>query len=70
MENTIQHIWLTAKEAADYLRISIKTLYNLRVKGHLGGHRVGGVGKILFSRGDLDNFITSRAPKNPKRKSA
>ena len=62
--------WLTAKEAADYLRISVKTLYNLRNKGNLGGSKLGGNGKILYSREELVSYITRKNSKSPKKKSA
>lgn len=50
--------WLAAKEAAYYLRTTVKGLYGLRNRGLLKGFRRGGEGTLLFDRQDLDEFVT------------
>ncbi len=59
---TAQSIWMTAEEAAGYLRISLKTLYNYKCKGKLVGHNRGGLrsGGLLFKKVDLDDFISGK----------
>ncbi len=49
--------WYRAKEAAPYLGISVKTLYNLRSQGKLRGVRSGGNGVILYTREELDAYV-------------
>lgn len=68
--NTVQSIWLTTKEAADYLRISTKTLYNLRNSGVPLGSRSGKRGKLLFSKIELDEYAKGQSSKLIKKKSA
>lgn len=48
---------LTREEAADYLSVSISTLWRLRDDGDLPYVKIKG--KILFRREDLDSFITA-----------
>lgn len=51
------HEWLTAEEAADYTRLSLKALYQRRQRGQLMGYTMG-VGRTLrFRRGDLDALM-------------
>lgn len=59
---TVSSIWMTAEEAASYLRISLKTLYNYKCKGKIVGHNRGGLrsGGLLFKKIDLDNFISGK----------
>lgn len=52
--------WLTSTEAAAYLRISVRTLEGMRVKGD--GPRYFKVGptrraKVLYRRGDLSTWL-------------
>ncbi len=70
MTSPIQSIWLTTKEAADYLRIAPKTLYNLRHNGTSLGSRSGKKGKLLFSTVELDAYIKGHSPKLFKKKAA
>lgn len=50
-------IWLTADEAAQYLRISVA---NIRVKVHRGQVKPRYLnGKLRFKRSDLDNLLES-----------
>lgn len=46
--------WLTRKEAAEYLRISQKTLANLESKGELKGYRFNGKGRPKYLKKELD----------------
>jgi excisionase family DNA binding protein len=54
--------WLTAEEAACYLRCAVKTLYNSKSKGDIKAYNCGGKkkGKLLFKKSDLDAFITGK----------
>lgn len=44
--------WYTRQEAADYLRISVTKLWELRASGRLPGHQIDG--KPVFHITDLD----------------
>ncbi len=48
-------IFLKSKEAADYLSVSQKTLYRLRVSGELNYYRFKNL--IRLKKSDLDAFI-------------
>ena len=54
--------WYTAQEAADYLKISIKTIYNLKCKGTLNGCSIGGKkgGALRFLKQHLDDLFSER----------
>ncbi len=54
--------WMTAAEAAVYLRCTIKTLYNYKCNGKLIGYNRGGTkkGQLLFNKSELDLFVTSK----------
>jgi hypothetical protein len=51
--------YYNSQEAADYLRIKKKSLYNLKCMGRLVGHNAGGRkgGKLLFTKEELDKFV-------------
>ncbi len=44
-------VWLTKKEAAEYMRISVRTIERLPIKRYKPG------GTILFRIDEIDNFI-------------
>lgn len=46
--------WLTAAEAADYLHVPIKTIYNWTSAGCIPHRKIGG--RLLFHVGELDAF--------------
>jgi excisionase family DNA binding protein len=48
--------WMTAEEAADYLRCSVSRLRKLSMHRELAAHRDGG--RVLYRREELDAFIT------------
>ncbi len=54
-----QSDWLTAIEAAAYLRCTVKTLYNYKCSGCLKGYNLGGrrKGTLRFKKSDLGIFI-------------
>jgi len=54
----IDSIVLTEKEAAAALKLSVKTLFNLRRAGALPYVRIGS--RICYTRADLERFVTSR----------
>lgn len=60
-----QSNWMTAAEAAGYLRCTVKTLYNYKCNGKLIGHNRGGTqkGQLLFDKIELDLFITGKGGK-------
>ncbi|MDP9399379.1 MAG: helix-turn-helix domain-containing protein [Actinomycetota bacterium] len=47
--------WLTAQEAAEYLRCPISRIRKLSMLGAIPKHREGG--RVLFHRKDLDEFV-------------
>lgn len=47
--------WLTAAEAADYLRCGIQRIRKLTMLGELHCHRDGR--RVLYHREDLDKFV-------------
>ena len=46
--------WFTVSEAAEYLRLSRRSIYQLVEEGQLISHRIAGVRHQRFSRQDLD----------------
>ncbi len=50
---------LTAQEAADYLRVNVKTLYRLVRAGEVPGQKVGRSWR--FRRSDLASFLQARS---------
>jgi len=48
-------IWLSAKEAAAYLRTSVGQIRNMVYRGQLKAYKP--YGRLLFSRRELDSFI-------------
>ena len=63
------HEWFSLKEAAHYLRVSRRTMYNLMDRGVLRWHEIPGLRGRWFKREDLDalrqpgtSFTSSRAP--------
>lgn len=59
---TVNSEWLTSKEAACYLRCSLKTLYNYKCAGKLKCENRGGTknGQLLFKKSILDNFVSGK----------
>ena len=49
--------WLSATEAADYLRCSLSRLRKLTMLGEVPSHRDGG--RALYRRDELDAFIAA-----------
>lgn len=54
--------WLTAVEAAEYLRCTVKTIYNYKCNGQLRGYNLGGQrkGVLRFKKTDLDAFVVGK----------
>ncbi len=58
------HAYLTSDEAADYLRVSAKTLERWRVEGSGPQFFKAGPGlrsRVLYRQSDLENWVTSFA---------
>ena len=51
---TLVHEWLSLKEAAHYLRVSRRTMYNLMDRGVLRCHEIPGLRGRWFKREELD----------------
>jgi excisionase family DNA binding protein len=49
--------WFTVGEAAEYLRVSKRTIYKLCQDGLLVGHRIGKRGHWRFRKKELDNAL-------------
>ncbi len=63
LNSKVESPWMTAVQAATYLSVSIKTIYNLKCQGRLKAYSLGGAkgGALRFLRTDLDAlFITKR----------
>lgn len=59
---TQENHYLNSKESADYLGISINTLYQYSSRGILKSNHPSG--RLMFRKAELDDFID----KNPKRR--
>jgi excisionase family DNA binding protein len=59
LTGTVNSIYLTAQEAAAYLRTTRGTVYNLVWRGVLPRRR----GKLLFTRDELDSYLNGEARK-------
>ena len=46
--------WFTVVEAAEYLRVSRRTIYSLVQRGRLTSYRIGKQRHMRFRRADLD----------------
>lgn len=57
-EVSLTKAWYTVKEAAEYLRIAPKTIYNKHCKGLIKGYNSGGTtkGRLLFKKEHLDAY--------------
>ena len=51
--------FLTAQEAADYLRLDVKTLNNMRWRGEGPNYRKHG-GKVVYHQSDLEQWSSDR----------
>lgn len=55
-------VWLTVKEAAEYLRVSRATLYRMIADGRVKAYELPGSSRKRFKREELDELLSS-APK-------
>jgi excisionase family DNA binding protein len=62
-ENSIDDLWLTSKEAANYLRISVKFLLNLTSNGRVPYYKFGRSNRYL--RSELKSLLLTH-PKGAK----
>lgn len=60
----IQQEWFTVDEAAQYLRISRRTIYKLCEEGVLVGHRTSKRGHWRFRKEDLDKALKKGVPED------
>lgn len=58
----IEREWFTVGEAAEYLRVSKRTIYRWLREGQLVGYRAGLRGPWRFRRRDLDGVLQKEAP--------
>ena len=61
MDKETDHVWLTADEAAEYLRTGAKLVYREVRAGRLRGARVGGRRELRFKRQWCDDFFEATA---------
>jgi excisionase family DNA binding protein len=61
MSTLPQSEWLTATEAASYLRIKPRTILTWACQGHIKGYRLSGTKRCVwrFKREDLDAALTA-----------
>ncbi len=62
-EQSIDIEYLSAEEAANFLKIKLNTIYSKVEKGELPHYR-SGKRKLLFSRKELESFIVSSKMKS------
>lgn len=55
--------YLTIEEAAAYCRLSVQTLYTTRCRTGQPASVAPAVGKLLFTRQSLDQWLSSRGKK-------
>ena len=60
----IQQEWFTVSEAAEYLRVSKRTIYKLCEEGILAGHRTSKRGHWRFRKEELDKAMTRGVSEN------
>ena len=60
----IQQEWFTVSEAAEYLRVSKRTIYKLCEEGILAGHRTSKRGHWRFRKEELDKAMTGGVLEN------
>jgi len=60
----IEHgdVYLTAQEAANYLRIS-RTAFQHNIRPHVQGYQFPGLKRVFFKQADLDQFKGARPVK-------
>jgi excisionase family DNA binding protein len=49
--------WMTSKEAAHYLRVSVGQLRNMVYRNQLKSYRLGEAPRLRFLRSDLDQLV-------------
>lgn len=59
-----QQEWFTVDEAAEYLRVSKRTIYRLCQEGGLVGYRTSKRGYWRFRKEDLDKALKKGAPED------
>ena len=59
-----QQEWFTVEEAAEYLRLSKRTIYKLCQDGYLVGYRAGRRGHRRFRKEELDKLMERDMPGN------
>lgn len=52
----VGNVWLTAKEASEYLGVAIRTLYKMIQRRAIPCYKPNG-GKVLFKLSELDAFM-------------
>jgi excisionase family DNA binding protein len=62
--------WLTAKEAADYVRKEYKYFLVLARKKRIQGHQQCARGEWLFHVDDLDAYVRRQKPKTHRLRAA
>ena len=58
--------WLAVAEAAKYLGVSQRTIYDWTKEGRLGAYRTPTGGLLRFRRADLDVCLVLTAPQEPR----
>lgn len=61
-----QQKWFTVDEAAEYLRLSKRTIYKLCQDGYLVGYRAGRRGHRRFRKEELDKLMERDIPGNDR----
>ena len=60
----IQQEWFTVDEAAEYLRVSRRSIYKLCQEGDLEAYRTADSGHRRFRKEDLDSVMKKNTPES------
>jgi len=60
---------LTAREVAELLRVSVRTVRRWRAQGRLHGFRLAGDGPVRYPRSSVDRLLGKSTPHDTRRAS-
>lgn len=67
--DTLADVWLTANEAAAYLRVRPRTILAWAKRGAIPAHRLSGLRRVTwrFLRAELDGMLSTPSAAEPRR---
>lgn len=60
MDDWARHQWVTARQAADYLSVHVRTVYRMVIDGRLRAHYVAGSRAVRLARKDVEALLRAR----------